>query len=30
VQDLIGDAAIPLAMDGQPLALGAIYAGVSS
>ena len=29
VQDLIGDAAIPLALDDQPLALAAIYDGVA-
>ena len=29
VQDLIGDAAIPLSMDGQPLPLAAIYDGVA-
>jgi Uma2 family endonuclease len=28
VRDLIGDAAIPLALDGQPLPLAAIYDGV--
>jgi Uma2 family endonuclease len=28
VQDLIGDAAVPLALDGQPLPLAAIYDGV--
>jgi Uma2 family endonuclease len=29
VQDLIGDAAIPLATDGQPLPLAAVYDGVA-
>jgi Uma2 family endonuclease len=29
VQDLIGDAAIPLAIDGQPLPLAVIYDGVT-
>jgi Uma2 family endonuclease len=29
VQDLIGDAIIPLAIDGQPLPLAAIYDGVA-
>jgi Uma2 family endonuclease len=29
VQDLIGDAAIPLAIDGQPLPLADIYDGVA-
>jgi Uma2 family endonuclease len=29
VQDLIGDAAVPLAIDGQPLPLVAIYDGVA-
>ena len=29
VQDLIGDAAVPLAIDSQPLALAAIYKGVA-
>jgi Uma2 family endonuclease len=29
VQDLIGDAAVPLAIDGQPLPLAAIYDGVA-
>jgi Uma2 family endonuclease len=29
VQDLIGDAAIPLAIDGQPLPLAAVYEGVA-
>jgi Uma2 family endonuclease len=29
VDDLIGDAAIPLAIDGQPLPLAAIYDGVA-
>jgi Uma2 family endonuclease len=29
VQDLIGDAAVPLAIDSQPLALAAIYEGVA-
>jgi Uma2 family endonuclease len=29
VQDLIGDAAIPLAIDGDPLPLPAIYDGVA-
>jgi Uma2 family endonuclease len=29
VQDLIGDAAIPLAIDGQPLPLAAVYDGVA-
>jgi Uma2 family endonuclease len=29
VQDLIGDATIPLAIDGQPLPLAAIYDGVA-
>jgi len=29
VQDLIGDAAIPLALDGQPLPLAAVYDGVA-
>ena len=29
VQDLIGDAAIPLAIDGQPLSLAAIYESVA-
>jgi Uma2 family endonuclease len=29
VQDLIGDAAIPLAVDGEPLALAAIYDAVA-
>jgi Uma2 family endonuclease len=29
VQDLIGDAAIPLAIDGQPLPLADIYGGVA-
>jgi Uma2 family endonuclease len=29
VQDLIGDATIPLAIDGRPLPLAAIYDGVA-
>jgi len=29
VQDLIGDAAIPLALDGQPLPLASVYDGVA-
>ncbi|HEX6112547.1 MAG TPA: Uma2 family endonuclease [Geminicoccaceae bacterium] len=29
VQDLIGDAAIPLAIDGQPLPLATVYDGVA-
>jgi Uma2 family endonuclease len=29
VQDLIGDAAIPLALDGEPLPLAAIYDAVA-
>jgi hypothetical protein len=29
VQDLIGDAAIPLSIDGQPLLLAAVYDGVA-
>jgi Uma2 family endonuclease len=29
VQDLIGDAALPLSLDGQPLPLAAVYDGVA-
>jgi Uma2 family endonuclease len=29
VQDLIGDAAIPLALDGRPLPLADVYEGVA-
>ena len=29
VQDLIGDAALPLALEGQPLPLAAVYDGVA-